>query len=319
MAVYTPLTLDEIIDIAADYGLGRVVESVAVPQGSENTTYRIKTTTDTHILTLYEGRTNPAFLPQILQFQDYLAQHQFPCAQPVQRTDGKFITLVKEKPLAICHLLDGQALSTPTPAHAEKTGLTLAEMHVLSHNYETRIPCSFGHKEAAALLDKIVVSAQGSSLDIARKLKAEQTRLQSAALPNLPHGIIHEDLFPDNVMFKNETLTGFIDFGFCCYGTFLYDLAIALNAWGFDDETGQFKPDIFQAFYDGYTSVRPLEQHEQENFGHMMCLGALRFATSRLYDLTFPPDEGPKDGKNPVSWLIRLEFNSVRRTLSDYV
>lgn len=286
MSVYTRIDALELHRLLADYAVGELEDFRGISAGVTNTNYFVDTTLGRWVLTLFE-QVGADELPFFMHLMDHLAGHGVPCAHPVARNDGGFLSRVAGRPAALVYRLDGASIDTPAPAHCRSLGGVVAEMHrsVAGFTPVQRNPRGLDWIAAAAARLRPVLDA--ADLDLLEDEIGFQQHTASHAYAALPAAVVHADLFRDNVLFEDGRVTGVIDFYYACHDCFLFDLAIICNDWAFDGAAA-FMPDHWQAFMTAYARRRPPTAAESSAWPAMLRAAALRFWTSRLIDAHFP-------------------------------
>lgn len=284
MAVYTPVSQDELAAFLALYDIGSLTRFEGIEQGVSNTNYHVFTDLGRFILTLFEPyRAKEEDIPFYVQYAITLDEYGVPCPHTIHQKDGTVLGGLCGRPAAIYSFLQGDGGSTGmlTPDLCRKAGVVLARMHrAAEEGIDEMVPNHFGHGRWTLWLTQMGLQMdeiEAGLHDLAQEELMWQGRHAHA---DLPRGAIHADYFPDNVFFDKGEITGVIDFHFVCEDSFVYDLGIAVNAWCFD-AGNQFDEDRMDAFMRGYNSVRPLIAEEIEAFPAMLRAGALRFLLSR--------------------------------------
>ena len=236
MAVYTEVTDEDLTAFAELFGLGEVLSCKGIAEGVENSNFQLVTQRGSYILTLYEKRVNPADLPFFLGLIEHLAAHGVPCPEPVHATDGETLKTLSGKPAAVVTFLSGMWPRRVSPQHTAELGRALAELHIAGADYTRSRANALGVDSWRALLDSCEGRGDEVLPGITAELQAELDTIESQWPGDLPTGVIHGDLFPDNVFFRAERLTGLIDFYFACNEVLAYDIAICLNAWCFEPD-----------------------------------------------------------------------------------
>jgi len=300
MAVYTQVSFDEASALIDRLGIGRLVALESCRGGIENTNYFADTTDGAWVLTLFE-RLTEAELPFYLHLMKHLAGHHIPVPDPQADASGAILHTLKGKPAAVVNRLPGQHHLAPDNAHAASVGTILARMHVAGADFGLHQPNLRGLVWLAETIPIVVpfLDAERAAL-ITDELAFQQQVAASAAHAALPRGVIHADLFRDNVMFEGDTLTGLFDFYFAGVDTFLFDIAVCLNDWCIDLESGRLVDERAAAFVAAYDAVRPLETTELRLMPALMRAAALRFWTSRLWDLHLPRDAAVLTAHDPT-------------------
>lgn len=311
MAVYTRLDASAIASLAARYGLGAVKSFHGIAEGVENTNYLVVTEngdaeTKT-ILTLFEKRTKPEELPYFLELMHHLAERGIACPLPLSLAEGGYLAETEGKKAAMVSFLKGSGVKSSTAKHTLQTGEVLAQMHLASMDFKMK------RENALSLVGWETLAARingetDSILPGLDEMIAEELDFLKRQWPNgLTIGTLHADLFPDNVFFDDNRLSGVIDFYFACTDILAYDLAITVCAWCFDDFT-EINTGKFRAMMEGYQSIRPLNEGEKQAFV-ILCRGAsLRFLLTRAHDLIFHPEGAEVTPKDPMEYVQKLRF-----------
>ncbi|RBM09671.1 homoserine kinase [Novacetimonas cocois] len=312
MAVYTDVPPDELSRFLGGYDIGEPVSCHGIAEGVENSNFLLRTTRADYILTLYERRVVPGELPWFLGLMLYLAQRGLSCPRPVADRAGSTLGHLAGRPAAITTFLQGTWPRQITPSHCEAVGAAMARLHQDGQGYTAERRNGLGPAAWPPLLESC--RAQGDQVQpglVAEIDAALATVLPSwpgqGGHPALPRGQIHADLFPDNVFFIDDRLSGLIDFYFACTDWLAYDLAIALNAWCFD-ESAAFCPARAQAMVRGYESVRILTEDERRALPVLATGASVRFTLTRLYDWINTPPDALVTPKDPLDYLARLRF-----------
>jgi homoserine kinase type II len=290
MAVFTEVSFDEAAALVSRLGLGELASLTGISSGIENTNYFADTQRGRYVLTLFE-RLGFEQLPFYLQLMKHLARRGIPVPDPQADERGEILHTVKGKPAAIVNRLRGQHHMAPDTAHCESVGAMLAHMHMAGRDFPLHQPNLRGlawWEETVPVMRPFLTAPQGELIDT--ELAYQQHVAASAQYAALPRGPIHADLFRDNVMFEGDELTGFFDFYFAGVDTWLFDLAVCLNDWCIDAESGRLVEERAQAFAAAYDAVRPLTGAELRLMPAMLRAGALRFWVSRLWDFHLPRD-----------------------------
>lgn len=309
MAVFTPVSAGELSSFLKAYDVGELQSYEGIAEGVENSNFRVTTGQGRFILTLFEKRVAESDLPFFLSLMTYLAESGVPTARAIAQRDGTMLGQLCGRPAALIEHLNGVATLAPSPDHCHMAGTALAQMHLASAAFEGTRANSLGLVGWADLLTKTAPRADEVQSGFGALLQAEWDALQAIWPTGLPQGVIHADLFPDNVLFDGSEIGGLIDFYFACTDAYAYDLAITLNAWCFD-ESGSFLAEHAAAMTKGYQSLRPLSAEERSALPALARGAALRFALTRLNDwLTHDPDAlvTPKD---PLALLPNLRFHA---------
>ena len=320
MAVYTEIDSNTLAEIEAQYPLSQVDEFKGITAGVQNSNFLLTTADAKYILTIYESSANgvaAADLPFFLNLMLHLSAQGLSCPVPLARKDGGLVSTVKNKPAALVSFLEGRSVRTPRPEHCRALGAAMAQMHLAGDRFELTRPNNHGLGNWQALFERCHSRADEVSPDLTRAMERELTRLHENWPDNLPTGIIHADLFPDNVFFLQGDISGLIDFYFACNDFYAYDLAIALNAWCFEADA-TFNVTKARALMSGYQNMRPLAPEEIDAVPILGAGAAMRFLTTRLFDWLNQVDGAQVEPKNPNDFLRRLRFHRSAMRPADY-
>jgi homoserine kinase type II len=308
VAVYTEVGDEELSAFLATYDIGTVLSYKGIAEGVENSNFLLRTTKSSYILTLYEKRVNEADLPFFLGLMQHLARRGLNCPLPVSNRAGAALGRVAGRPAAIITFLDGIAIRRPSAQHCGALGRALAQLHLAGEGFAMSRTNALSVGGWRALFRQAQAQADRVAPGLAERTRRELDLLESAWPARLPTGIIHADLFTDNVFFIGSEVSGLIDFYFACTDAYAYDLAICLNAWCFEPD-GSFNHTKGTAMIAGYEAVRRLAAEEVDALP-ILCRGsALRFMLTRLVDwLNVPPGALVKP-KDPLEYDRKLAFH----------
>jgi homoserine kinase type II len=317
MAVYTEVGDEALARFLEGYDLGLPLSLKGIAEGVENSNYLLHTESGTYLLTLYEKRVDEADLPFFLGLMEHLARRGVNCPQPVRARNGQAIGRLMGRAAAIVTFLEGLSVRKPTVEHCAEVGEALARMHAAGADFEIRRRNALSLPGWPPLFEAAKARADEVVPGLAAETAAELATMQRLWPENLPSGVIHADLFPDNVFFLGDKLSGLIDFYFACNDFLAYDLAVCLNSWAFESE-GEFNLTKGRAMIDGYQSVRRLTGAEVEALPTLARGSALRFMLTRLVDwLNVPPGALVKP-KDPREYLTKLRFHAAVKSAADY-
>jgi homoserine kinase type II len=308
MAVYTDVPDEELRAFIADYAIGEVVSCKGIAEGVENSNFLLRAESGTYILTLYEKRVAPADLPFFIALMEHLAAQGIACPTPVKAKDGAALRQLCGRPAAIVSFLDGMWPRRIHPFHCAGVGGALAQLHLAGTGFQLRRPNNLSVAGWRGLFDACRARAHEVRPGLAEELAEELDALERCWPQNLPTGVIHADLFPDNVFFRHEAVSGLIDFYFACTDFLAYDLAICLNAWCFETD-GSFNVTKAKAMLAGYRARRPLTPEEFTALPLLARGSALRFLLTRLYDWLNHPAGAFVKPKDPLEYLQKLRFH----------
>ena len=317
MAVYTEVSDGDLEKFVAAYDIGRVVACKGIAEGVENSNYLLQTDRGLYILTLYEKRVAKADLPFFLGLMDHLAAKGLACPTPIRARDGQVLRELMRRPAAIIGFLRGMWPKRILVTHCAQVGEALARLHLAGADFPMRRANALTLAGWKKLFEDCRARADEVKKGLAEELARELADLAAHWPSGLPEGVIHADLFPDNVFFLDDQLSGMIDFYFACNDAFAYDLGICLNAWCFERD-GSFNATKARALVRGYTQTRPVTPAEVEVLPILARGGALRFLLTRLYDWLHHPAGAFVQPKDPVEYLKKLRFHRSVKSASAY-
>lgn len=317
MAVYTEVSDSELEDFLCAYDLGELLACKGIAEGVENSNFLLHTQAGHFILTLYEKRVAAADLPFFLGLMEHLASRGISCPQPVQARDGEALRRLAGRPAAIVNFLDGMSVRRPQVVHCASLGETLAAMHQAGRDFPMRRPNALSCPAWRPLF--ALSRGRGDTVEagLTGFIAAELDYLEARWPAGLPEGIIHADLFPDNVFFLHNRVSGLIDFYFACNDILAYDLAVCLNAWCFESDNS-FNVTKARALLSSYARVRPLERAELDLLPLLARGAALRFLLTRLHDWLSVPDGALVTPKDPLEYVRRLRFHQKVGSAAEY-
>jgi homoserine kinase type II len=317
LAVYTEVSDEELSAFLATYDIGQVLSYKGIAEGVENTNYFLHTTSGSYILTLYEKRVREDDLPFFLALMEHLASRGLTCPQPIRNRRNEPLGRVAGRPGVIVSFLDGISIRRPTARHCLAVGEALARLHRAGADFRMVRPNALSLASWPGLFGAAEDQADQVTPGLAARTRRELDHLAHAWPSSLPTGVIHADLFTDNVFFIGEELSGLIDFYFACTDAYAYDLAICLNAWCFEPD-GSFNLTKGRAMISGYEKVRRLTDEETDALPTLCRGSALRFMLTRLVDwLNVPPGALVKP-KDPLEYDRKLAFHRHVRSAAEY-
>lgn len=308
MAVYTEISDDDLSAFVAGYGIGEVLSCKGIAEGVENSNFLLVTEQGSFILTLYEKRVDPNDLPFFLGLTEHLSGRGVPCPTPVRSNDGEVLRELSGRPAAIVTFLTGMWPRRIQNHHCAELGRAMAEMHIAGAGFDLTRPNALSVGSWRPLLEACEGRGEEVKPGITDLLNAELDELEANWPTDLPAGVIHADLFPDNVFFRGEGLSGLIDFYFACNDQFAYDLAICLNAWCFERD-GDFNATKARKMLGAYRKVRDLTEAEMQALPLLARGAAMRFLLTRLYDWLNTPEGAFVTPKDPLEYLNKLRFH----------
>ncbi len=317
MAVYTEVDDEDLAAFLSGYDLGALLSYKGIAEGVENSNYLLQTDRGTYILTLYERRVRESDLPFFLGLMDHLAAQGFSCPTPVHDRTGKALGQLAGRPAAIVSFLNGVWPRRIHPFHTAQLGEAMARMHLASESFPGERGNDLGPGQWRGLYDEIAGQADGIAPGLSTLIARELESLERDWPKALPRGVIHADLFPDNVFFIGEKLSGIIDYYFACTDFYAYELAICLNAWCFESDNS-FNITKARLMFAGYQQHRKLNTDE---LGALTCLArgaAMRFLLTRLFDWFNHPEGAQVTRKDPREYLAKLRFHQGLESAAAY-
>jgi homoserine kinase type II len=288
MAVFTPVSLDEIIPWAAQFPIGTVRSIQGISSGIENSNFFLFTDRGEYVLTIFE-KLSFEQLPFYLNLMHHLAERDVLVPAPIANSQGDILHRLQGKPAAIVSRLHGDWVPAPRPVHCASVGAMLARMHLAAHDYPLYQPNLRGLSWWRETTPVVLPYLSDDNQQLLRaEMQFQENLAASTIYPSLPSGPIHADLFRNNVMFNGEQLSGFFDFYFAGCDRWLFDVAVTVNDWCIDLDSGATDAARVRALLDAYHAVRPFTVEESSAWPAMLRAAALRFWISRLYDFYLP-------------------------------
>ncbi len=317
MAVYTDVSAEELSAFLAGYDLGELLAYKGIAEGVENSNFLVHTDRGYFFLTLFEKRVAPRDLPFFLGLMEHLASRGLNCPQPVKNRSGEVIGTLTGRPAAIVTFLNGLSVRRANAGHCAALGEALAELHLKGADFPLKRANALSVTGWRPLYETAVERADGVQPGLGEAIAAELLGLEATWPRDLPQGVIHADLFPDNVFFLGDRLSGLIDFYFACTDTLAYDVAICLNAWCFEADHA-YNVTKGRALLQAYAKTRPLSAEERASLPLLARGAALRFLLTRLVDwLDVPPGALVKP-KDPLEYFRKLRFHQAVAGVRDY-
>ncbi|ADE39350.1 homoserine kinase [Candidatus Puniceispirillum marinum] len=308
MAVYTEVDDTTLTEFLSNYDIGSVISFAGIAEGVENSNYLLRTTKAHFILTLYEKRVQADDLPFFVELMEHLAGKGMNCPLPVAAKDGSVLSEIMGRPCAIFTFLDGTSSRFPNRTKCRNLGTALAQLHINAEGISKTRPNALGPESWKSLLDSVGSRTNELGDDMLMQVEKRLAHITSNWPNDLPRGIIHADLFPNNVLFMGDDLTGLIDFYFACEDILAYDIGICLNSWCFEAD-GSFNMTKSRALINGYQSVRKLSDDEINNIPVLAAGSAMRFFLTRLYDWMNTPKDALVSPKDPMEYWSILRFH----------
>jgi homoserine kinase type II len=317
MAVYTDVSDEELESFIASYGIGALTSFKGIAEGVENSNYLVHTESGPYILTLYEKRVRREDLPYFLALMEHLAARGISCPLPVHDREGRTLRELAGRPAALITFLEGLWVRRPNLEHCTGLGEALAKFHLAGKDFPMHRANSLSLPGWQALFASIDGAADKIKSGLAGVMERELSYLKSHWPEDLPQGVIHADLFPDNVFFLGDRVSGLIDFYFACNDMLAYDIAVCLNAWCFESD-GSFNVTKARALLQAYERVRPLTKSEFDRLPTLARGAALRFLLTRTYDLINTNANALVKTKDPNEYLRKLRFHQRVKSAREY-
>jgi len=320
MAVYTKLSENELEVFFSKYNLGKLLNYKGIKEGIENTNYFIQTEKGKFILTLYEKRVEEKDLPFFINLMRNLFDKNFPSPEPVINNNGNYISEILEKKAAVVSFLDGYAKKVLNPNDCREVGINAAKLHLITKDLTGRRENKLSINSWRKIYIKVKKNCSKIHPNLPEIIEKNLDEIEKNWPKNIPSGIIHADLFPDNIFFKNNKLSGIIDYYFSCYDYYAFEIAICLNALCFEGKNENLSFNVTKAkkFIDGYSNIRKLTEKEKKSL-KVLCQGAaIRFLLTRVFDYLNLTEGAIVKIKDPVEYLKRLEFHDSVTNYQDY-
>jgi homoserine kinase type II len=317
VAVYTDVVAEDLAAFLAGYDIGELLAYKGIAEGVENSNFLVHTSRGYFILTLYEKRVAAADLPFFLALMEHLHARGIRCPQPVKNRNGAVLGTVAGRPAALVTFLDGMWIRRPSPRHCGALGEALAKLHLAGLDFKQRRDNALAVAGWRSLYEICCARANEVHPELRAFLAAELSHLEQAWPRNLPQGVIHADLFPDNVFFLGNGLSGLIDFYFACTDALAYDVAVCLNAWCFESDHS-YNVTKGRGLLQAYAQVRPLSDAERRALPLLARGAALRFLLTRLVDWFDVPPGALVRPKDPLEYYRKLRFHQAVKSVRDY-
>jgi homoserine kinase type II len=317
MAVYTDVSAEDLSQFLSGYDLGELLSYKGIAEGVENSNFLVHTGKGHYILTLYEKRVAAGDVPFFLALMEHLHARGITCPQPVKDRNGDTLGKLCGRPAAIVTFLDGMWMRRPDARHCGAVGEALARMHLAGANFSRRRRNALSVAGWRLLYNQAAERADEVQHGLRSAVDKELAQLEKAWPRDLPQGVIHADLFPDNVFFLGGKLSGLIDFYFACTDTLAYDVAICLNAWCFEPDHS-YNVTKGRNLLTCYTATRPLSDAELDALPLLARGAAMRFLLTRLVDWLNVPEGALVRPKNPLEYFRKLRFHQKAASVRDY-
>ncbi|MEY4370704.1 MAG: Homoserine kinase [Pseudomonadota bacterium] len=317
MAVYTKLQHEEVKQFLEQYNINDLKSYQGIIEGVENTNYLIKTSQQDYILTIYEKRVDENDLPFFIKLLSSLSENKFPCPKPIENKNNQKINKIKNKNAALVTFLNGKSKTKVTSEDCFEIGKVTAQLHEITKKFDIKRKNNLSIESWDAILERTIQQEINLEKSIIEKTKNYLGFLKEKWPKDLPTGIIHADLFTDNIFFTNNKVSGIIDFYFACNDFFAYEIAICLNSICFDNNS-TFNMTKAKNFVDGYSSIRKLSDDEKKYLPILSMGAAMRFFLTRLYDFYHTDNKADVKIKDPFEFFKKLEFHSNIKSFNEY-
>jgi len=320
MAVYTKLSENDLNNFFSKYSLGKLLNYEEIKEGIENTNYFVHLEKGKFILTVYEKRVEEKDLPFFIGLMKNLFNKSFPSPEPIINKNGNYISEILKKKAAVVSFLDGVSKKNLTANDCFEVGLNSAKLHSITKNLTGKRVNKLSVDSWGKIYNKVKNDCSKIDQNLPRIIEKNLNEVEKKWPKNIPAGVIHADLFPDNIFFKDNKLSGIIDFYFSCYDFYAFEIAICFNALCFEGRNENLSFNVTKAkrFIDGYSSIRKLTEDEKKSL-KILCKGAaLRFLLTRVFDYLNLTEGALVKIKDPIEYLKRLEFHDSVADYRDY-
>ena len=320
MAVYTKINNKDIISLSKKFNLGKIIKFQGIKQGIENTNYLLKTNNKKYILTIFEKRVQKKDLPFFMKLMDRLNHQKINSPKPLKDKKEKYLTLIKNKNACIVTFLNGKDKKNLNNKNCYDVGKNIGKLHNASLRIKLYRKNSMSINNLESLLKSIKFKSKNIDQNLKSKLKINLKKIKKEWPKNLPTGIIHGDLFIDNIFFNKNKFSGFIDFYFSCNDYLMYEIAISINALCFDKKNNKFimNNQKVKSLIKGYQSVKKISLKEKDSL-NILCRGAaLRYLLTRIYDYFNTPKTALINIKDPKEYFQKLTIHNNLNSYKDY-
>ena len=309
MAVFTKLLKEDIEKFISDYSIGNLDNFEEIVDGIENSNFKIFCNNQPYILTIFEKRVTEEELPFFINLKNFLNKNDFNCPKAISDKNGKILKKIKNKTAVIISFLEGKSVEKPNVKMCGEVGKMIANLHNLTSKFEEKRPNSLDLNQWKEIYKKCLNNESERFNETMHLLKNEIDYLENNWPSNIPCGVIHADLFRDNIFFKNEKISGVIDFYFSCYYFYVYDIAIVINDWCFSENGENFHKQNLVTILEEYQKIRKLSTTEIKSFNILLRAAAVRILSTRLHDYIFHPPNAVVVKKDPFEYLNILKWH----------
>jgi len=320
MAVYTKINHKNVLSLSKKFDLGEIVKFKEIKQGIENTNYLLITTNKKYILTIFEKRVQKKDLPFFMKLMDTLIQRNINCPKPLKDKNKKYLTLIKNKAACIVTFLDGKDKQNLNNKNCYDVGKNIGKLHKVSCGLKLYRKNSMSINNLNPLLKSLKLKSKTIIPNLETVLSKNLMKIKKEWPKNLPKGIIHGDLFIDNIFFKKNKFAGFIDFYFSCNDYLMYEIAICINALCFDKKNNKFilNKQKVKNLIKGYQSIKKISQKEKDSLNILCRAAALRYLLTRIYDYFNTPKTALIKIKDPKEYFQKLTIHNSLKVYKDY-
>jgi len=317
MAVYTKLEHLEVKLFLEQYNISNFKDYKGIKEGVENTNYLIKSSEQDYILTIYEKRVDEKDLPFFIKLLSDLSDNNFPCPKPIANKNNEKINKIKNKNAALVTFLNGKSKNKITSEDCFEVGKIAAQLHKITKKFNINRKNNLSIENWQNIFEKTIKQKIDLDESIIKKTRNYLNFLKDKWPKNLPQGIIHADLFPDNIFFIDNKVSGIIDFYFACNDLFAYEIAICINSICFDNNS-TFNMAKAKNLINGYSSIRTLTEDEKKYLPILSMGAAMRFFLTRLYDFYHTDNKADVKIKDPFEYFKKIEFHSTIKNFNEY-
>ena len=308
MAVYTSVNKDELNQFLENYDLGSLITYEGIVEGIENSNFKIITEKGSYILTIFEKRVSLEDVPFFMSLQKHLSEAGFACPLPIENKNKKIINTLSNKTTIIISFLEGKKVNEVQSMHCLQVGEMISNFQKITKNFSEKRKNGLHLNNWKFIFSKCLEINDHQYIELISPIQNELQYLENCWPSSLPHGIIHGDIFQDNVFFINNKLSGLIDFYFSCNDYYAYELALTTNAWCFDNKNS-FNNENFESLLEGYLKFSKISSEEKQHFNTLLRGAAIRILITRLHDQLFHPDGAIVIPKNPLEYFEILKWH----------
>ncbi len=315
MAVFTKLVKEDIGNLIYDYSIGNLESFEEIVDGIENSNFKIFCSNKPYILTIFEKRVTEEEIPFFINLKNFLNKNNFKCPKAISDKNGKILKRIKNKTAVIISFIEGKNIEKPNFKMCKEVGKMIANLHNLTKNFDEKRDNNLDLKDWKEIYKKCLKEKSEEFKETMNLLKNEIDYLEKYWPSNIPCGIIHADLFRDNIFFKNEKISGVIDFYFSCYYFYVYDLAIVINDWCFSDNGQIFDKQNCLTILEEYQKIRKLSDLEKKSLNILLRAAAVRILCTRVHDYIFHPSNAVVIKKDPFEYINILKWHQQNSIL----